>query len=383
MRKCFCLPFGIFCFAISLQAESLSLPHERTFHDPNGRPLLAKLLNVQEDRVFLERTADGAQFWVPMDKLSEDDQVWVTNNFSATPAAITPEKLIWPDRAEPEEPVKIEIVEETFKDKVFIYASQHFQYEAPGRLTRTLVRDFAEVFEATYAAVMTMPLPWNKVPPKEPMRVRIFATMADYIAAGGLPNSAGVYVYRDHICMVPVSSLGLVATSTGFRKEGDVDIQILLHEVTHQVMHNWRIPIWLNEGMAEYMERMPYSNGTIYFRRFDAKKVVQSEKNRIHEYGLVHPDSLLKMTHREWNAGFHSGDLQALYRNYQSAFVLTAFFLELDDDESSNLLRDFVDGLQNPGEQSVDLTKHSSDLDLETRLFRALRSMGIQARFYD
>lgn len=154
-----------------LGSALVTLPITRTFHDADGRPLYGQLLKVKEDQVYLQRDLDGARFWVPRNTLSQDDQDWLLTQFPEHSGQDAFEKLEWPDRAEPSEPVKIEVVEETYKDNRFIYASEHFQYESPGRLTRSLVREFAEVFEATFAAVMAMPLPFKELPPDEPMRV--------------------------------------------------------------------------------------------------------------------------------------------------------------------------------------------------------------------
>lgn len=63
---------------------------------------------------------------------------------------------------------------------------------------------------------------------------------------------------------MPIRSLGLEPTSTGYRKQGEINHRILLHEVTHQVMHKWRLPVWLQEGIAEYVERVPYTASQKY-----------------------------------------------------------------------------------------------------------------------
>lgn len=372
-----------FIWVVGLNAQ-IPLPHTRVFHDIQQRPLEAELLKVEGDRVYLRRLADSVRFWVDRSTLSEADQVWLSENFAENAASGSQqfEPLDWPARAEPSEDLEIRVVEESYKDGSFIYASNHFQYVSPGRLTRTLVRDFAEVFEATYAAVTQMPLPWHELPPDEPMLVLLFDNEEAYYAAGGIPNSGGTYSYDLHRCLVPVSSLGLEPTSTGYRKAGNTNYRILLHEVTHQVTHQWRVPVWLREGIAEYVERMPYDDGVVHFRRYDVKKVVRDAKQYIEGWKLVHPDTLLRMSSYEWNSSFTEDDPYILSRQYLSAFVLTAFYLDLSDDESARNLENYLKATLSRDERDPYLTEHSSQLDLETRLYRALRSLGISAEFY-
>jgi hypothetical protein len=166
-------------------------------------------------------------------------------------------------------------VEAGMRDGVFAksgkkHETRNFRFESDVELSADVVKDFSRLFEATYLAVQSLPLGLAPAAPKDgKYLVRLFGQRSDYHAAGGSPNAGGAYVLKDKVIIVPLVSLGLTSSKKGYQKTANYDPATLIHETTHAITHQWLnvVPIWFNEGLAEWVAAIPYEDGTIDFSK--------------------------------------------------------------------------------------------------------------------
>jgi hypothetical protein len=141
----------------------------------------------------------------------------------------------------------------------------------------------------------------------------LFSRAEDYYAAGGLRGSSGVYTGR---------YLAAIAD----KRRGESVWRVVQHEGFHQYVHKvigQRIPVWVNEGMAEYFAEGLWTGdrfvvGVIPPRRLAAlKALIKAGK-------LLPFFRIMAMDHKQWAA-----DLSA--RNYHQAWAMVHFLAHADD----------------------------------------------------
>ena len=138
----------------------------------------------------------------------------------------------------------------------------------------------------------------------------LYGRSQDYYAAGGIPGSAGQYTGRK-----------LMAWEGGHGSVWPVVQHEGFHQFVDAVMQG-EIPIWLNEGLAEYFGAGVwtgdgYVTGEIPPVRL---KMVQKE---ITEKKMLNVLSMMMMTHGEWNGALSS-------RNYDQAWSMVHFLAHGD-----------------------------------------------------
>ena len=99
-----------------------------------------------------------------------------------------------------------------------------------------------------------------------------FETYDQYLAAGGMKGSAGVFIgYGSGLdrgkVLVPFPSLGLEKRGNRYFKSGRrVDAKTLSHEITHHMTIGGNAyPTWFSEGLAEYVGLSYDDNGQVRF----------------------------------------------------------------------------------------------------------------------
>ena len=68
---------------------------------------------------------------------------------------------------------------------------------------------------------------------------RALPDAGDYIAAGGPENSGGVYMSGDKTFRIPFESLGIKRLGESYTRDVDFSNDTLVHEITHQLMHDY------------------------------------------------------------------------------------------------------------------------------------------------
>ncbi|MDF1812749.1 MAG: hypothetical protein P1V20_11065 [Verrucomicrobiales bacterium] len=168
--------------------------------------------------------------------------------------------------------VQAGITDGAFAREGKVHETRNFRFVSDQPLNATTVKDFSRMFEATYSTVRTLPLALEVAKPKDgKFLVRLFSNKEDYHRAGGPLTSAGVYILKSREILVPFESLGLQRTGNAYRKAGQSDPSTLIHEITHAVTHQWLnyLPMWVAEGLADYVAAIPYKNGSFYFNQHE------------------------------------------------------------------------------------------------------------------
>jgi len=350
----------------------------RTWTDREGRQLEAELLAVEGDAVRVRRIADGREFSIPIERLSETDQQFIEAQRDEPAAAEEEpfEGLEWPRRVGLPENYDVEVIREDNDAEDYVYRTPNFEFRSNVKLARKVVREFGEIFEATYAAMQAFPLRWNLRPEGDHFITQLYRTKAGYYEAGGIVNSGGVYRGSERRILVPVTSLGVEKSSTGFTLDDSEDHATLIHEITHQVHHDWlsSLPVWVIEGMAVYMESVPYDDGEFRFDKRELEAFLRNEGIG-EEYHIVAPSELMTISPREWNAKF-AGDNLTLARYYNSAFLLMNYFLHLDGDGDGRRIHRYVRAIeagQAEAEARQLLLEGRSDEDLFEDVQRAYK----------
>lgn len=139
----------------------------------------------------------------------------------------------------------------------------------------------------------------------------LFSEAEDYHAAGGLRGSAGRYM----------GGRGLMAVA----REGRT-WEVVQHEGFHQFAHRaigGRLPIWVNEGLAEYFGHGIWT-GDGFVTGVIPPRRLRRVRRRIRRGEMLPLDDLLTMTSETWSAEL-SG------RNYDQAWSVVHFLVHAED----------------------------------------------------
>ena len=314
---------------LALGVIAISLPSlgqeedTRVWKDRSGRELEAGFLYLEKGQVGL-RLPSGREAAVGLDTLSQVDQDYVFQQSVADVFEFRPTEMPLQ--------VKVEDSDISVSGGPSSYETKWFRFDNDETISRKFVQEAAQIFEATREAVQALPLGLKTSPPDGLDKFRAqFVTKAHFERF--LKNSpeikapkkiAGVYDPKLKSIIVPYDQLGARKTNGHMTLLKTSDTSTLIHEITHQVMHD-RLPlapIWFSEGFAEYMASIPYHDGM-----FDFEKASLGVKNRLrkrygsHRVKLPPLEYLLEMSRSDWKG--QSGD-------YLSALVYTFYFMHLD-----------------------------------------------------
>lgn len=348
------------CFAI-LSPAGAQAPAVRTWTSSDGRQIQASLVSASGDSVKI-RLTNGSEAVVPLTRFSAEDQAYVKTQATAPPAAPVPAATdgsaalqTWPRTVALADRPEIVVVREDEEKKEFVYRSPHYEFVCDSKLGANVVREFGRMFEATW--LLNCQLPLNLQPKPERLReiflARLFTNKEDYMAAGALEGSAGVYMSGQKALMVPLKSLGVrLAGSRVMLDQGSAeDNGTLIHEITHQMMNHWLpvLPTWYIEGSAEYVEMLDYnSNGR--FSLIGLNRLLKTYASRMSRNGgktfqMIDLQELMTIDSDRWAAAL-AKDGMAL-ENYGSACLLTYFFYHLDDKGDAAHMIAFLREVQN------------------------------------
>jgi len=211
------------------------------------------------------------------------------------------------------------------------WESTHFLIMADLRLPPGVARDLAAVFEATHAALLAVPLSLELPKPGPMLPVRLLSTTEGYLAAGGFTASGGHFNGREMLILLP--NLGIEASARGLTANHQRNLFVLKHEVTHQLLARdaaaW--PMWLREGFAECVASWPYAQGRYSFEALDSAMrtyLLKWERPNVRRpLPILPPARLMGLSENAWSASVKA---QAAYTHYNSAALLTHYFLRHD-----------------------------------------------------
>lgn len=389
--------FSTFLLALSLGGRVAA--EQRTWTNTQGRTFQAEFVKVDGTNVILAFEG-GRTFTTPVADLCVADQRMLIRLQSAVPsspaapgAPAPPVNFgyAWPREIRVDGASQSKVVSEDPKTGRYIYESPHYRFTCDAKLNSDVLRNFAMMFETTHKYATSVPLALHSgVIRKGRMDVLLFQSMNGYIQAGGPPGSAGCYSPASGIVMVPMESLGLTRTSTGFTLDTTRQNKVLIHELAHQLttleyMRSVRNG-WLVEGLAEYLASTPYTWG--YFRPDPHGNIVLSYVTAYGEDGRFGRNlgkklraprlrQFLLMDYSSFagrNANF----------NYGFALLLTHYFLHMEGGGKSYRITEYLKGLRAGKTDEAALAPllgGSTFEKLETEFAEAWRKKGIEIEF--
>ncbi len=307
----------------------------------------------------------------------------------------------WPDRIPV--PEDTELKESPKKGSVFVYETNNYVFHTPVALDinarTTIGRLFECAYEANKAVGEVLPVPRTEEDRStKKYMVQLWPTVEAYRQNGGPSDSAGVFTFalrrqpgkttitaesvvQDKV-MVPFQSLGLNAA--GKVVSNDIETHTLVHELTHQNFLYNNLPIWCNEGWAEYIGSVPYIGEDLEFSRCYAvilKRAQEREKQRALDY----PFSLqqfLTMSQQEMYSYMAQGK-----DTYTLATLIITFYVHLDGKKGIQALKKYMQALLD-GESPEDaleylIEPHKNAKQLQKDFIKAWKRKKVNISFAD
>jgi hypothetical protein len=395
--------------AILLSLGSLGLAFEsRSWTDVQDRKIEATLVRGDAQSVVL-KLANGREVPFPLEKLSSSDREYVEKNRALLPAMATASKTAtpsapaasgskdelnfnapWPERIKFSEDPEIKTVEEDAEKKRFVYESANYRYVCDVRLAQSVVKGFAVMFEATHLYCRSLPLGINGGDKKDGKHlILLFEEFADYVKAGGPPESAGVFIGGRGVVMVPLTSLGVRPVGSGYMLDRDKSSKTLPHELTHQLTpgpyYRKGSMGWFSEGIAEFVAITPYRAGSYNVRGnikdiFDYATGYGSKDMGGRALGTKIRLPALK----EFMLQDYSAFLENPQTNYGCGLLITTYFLYLDGDGDAKRIKAFLKKLHEDdrGEAPLDLLLDGRTFEqLEADIVKGWSRKGVDFTF--
>lgn len=366
MRIPLILAVALFCHQGFAQLPKVDPP--RAWTGQTGVQFTATLLSFDGTNVVF-KMANGQQAKATSAQLSAADQQYLVDWQKKQPIKFTMPDFVAVDTTK----IKAEIVSESAIDQKYVYRTEHFEFDSQGKFSISLLREVSRTFEATYELLRQ--LPWG-IDPHAPsgglFKAKLLKNKDEYMRAGGIPNSGGVYKSRDECFYAPFESIGLKEFGKGYTKDSDFKADTLVHELTHQMMHYWLpyLPNWVVEGTAEYTENLPLKTGR--FKVSGAKGGLKDYTDFLKKRavgGMPEPyelDKLFKITNSEWGSVLESEPTLSR-RMYFTSYLLVYYFMHIDGNGDAQRFIKFF--------REVDAARKADNGN-----YRSPRDPGYQAR---
>jgi hypothetical protein len=387
-----------------LACVSVSNGATRSWTDSLNRKTEAELVKIDGANVIL-KLKDGREVPFPLEKLSQPDRDFVASQRAEleknmpeggpeTAAEKSGKPLNfdspWPDRITFTEDPEINTVVEDAAEKQFIYESANYRYVCDVRLSKTVVKGFAVMFEATNKFCADLPLSLNGgSPTKGKHQILLFENKEDYVKAGGPPASAGVYIGGKEIVMVPLESLGVRPVGSGYMLDRDKSNSTLPHELAHQLTprpyYREGSMGWFTEGLAEYIATTPYRAGS-YNVRNNMRDIIQY----VTAYGedgkggraLGTEIKLPKL--RSFMMQSYEGFLSKPQVSYGCGLLITTYFFHMDGNGDGARAKAFLKALRSgkEGDEALAVLLDGRTFDqLEKDIIKGWKSKGVTFTF--
>lgn len=414
----------------STAAPAIAQPH-RTWTDQKGRQHSGKLLAFDNVRATLQLD-DSRVISVTPRSLSSGDQTflaeWRKDNTDGS--WVDPRNMpAWPIRSGTGR-AKVIAVQNKANNSRFIYHSANFAITSDVSLPLNTVADMATAFEATRRAVLDLPLGLGAKPKLPPRRrgpnqslslqmrpafsgfspygnarphtntsapqssrrlpVELYITPQAYGLAGGAAGTGGYYSAWHRTMLISLQNFGIKIDEN---KRVTLDYQdkvfILRHEVSHQVMRDWlpHLPVWISEGMAEYLAALPYQNGHYNFTKLEKPFIAYLNKWRYDDdprvIPMIAPAKMLTMTSKEWTEAL---SMSTPILNYNSAALLVWYFLYQDGDGKASDLAAYFQAIQQKPQNAqaflqIHLLRGRAPEKIATEIRAAWKKNGVEIVF--
>jgi len=379
--------------------------YAREWTSSTGKTVNAEFVEANETVVTLKRENDGKIFELPIEKLVEADIEFIQGQNKDAPDEVVEneenDEFIdtfeedWPKTVSLKKDFEIEELEP--EEGKFIYHSKHFEFIADKKLSKSVVKRFAETFEATLQYMQEIPISSQKAlkhSDQEKKEILLFTNNDDYHAAGGPQGSAGVYMSRGNSerIMVKMSQLGLKKMASGFTLDRDKSNKTLPHEIAHMFTDpkyfNPGSRGWFTEGLAEYIAVTPYRG---------AKFLVTGNRGDIIDYVTAYGSDnsggrnlkdeiqvgplkdYMLLPYSEFADFTKNGN-----KHYGVGALIVYYFFHFDDKGSRKNINNFLQALQD-GKQAEEaltiLLGERTFEELEEDIHKEWRKRGIKLHF--
>ena len=386
-------------FLIASVHSTMAHHLDRVWTDEKGRKTKAELLKIENNCAVL-RLPDGRELPFPIVKLSVIDQAFIEKfeldsgheeevvekekapdlNFSAP----------WPDRVSFDEDPEIATITEDADKKSFIYESANYRYNCDVRLSKSVVKGFAVMFEATHQFVRELPLGVNGGEKKNgKYQIILLENESDYFEAGGPPGSAGVFIGGKNIVMVPLTSLGVRPVGSGYMLDRDKSSKTLPHELVHQLTPNcYYAPGsmgWFSEGLAEYVATTPYRSGS-YNVKSNFKPIVEyvTAYGKKGNGGRALGEDIKLGSLKSFMLQSYSSFTSNAQVNYGCGLLITNYFFHMDREEDGARIKAFLKALTEgkEGEEALNVLLAGQTFEeLEEEIAKAYSRKGVDFTF--
>ena len=216
------------------------------------------------------------------------------------------------------------------------FRSKH--YEVVTDLAPNDVRWIAQHMDAAHDAYIQR-LPAFRVRDSKPVRMYLLSNQAAYLQELGAMginamNTGGIFFASQ-------GEAGLATWVQGYDRSEM--LHVLQHEGFHQFAHlriGSNLPIWANEGLAEY-----FGLGILIGRQFEQGLAPASRIARVQQAiraGLHFPfDEMLGMEHEQWNARVSRGDRRAGVM-YDQAWAMVHFLFHADNGRFAKSFEEYL-----------------------------------------
>jgi len=218
------------------------------------------------------------------------------------------------------------------------FRTPHFAFHSERDVSPAFVREVARVFEGTHAALTALSFGEITIPKgRDRFPIRFLGTASFRATLRSVPDLkrpegvAGVFLLQSREVIVPYEQVGARELGSRLTMRKTSDTSTLVHEVTHQLLHDRLalMPVWLSEGIAEYLASIPYQNGRFRFRQAERGL----EERLATRYGwqgddvirLPHPSTLFAAQPAPWDEGI---------QGYRTALLYTWFLIHDDQPEA-------------------------------------------------
>lgn len=288
----------------------------------------------------------------------------------------------------------------------YVYETNNYRFHSPVAIEEDAQRTIGRLFECAFAANKAvgevLPVPRTETDRSEKKYlVELWPTMAEYYARGGSRGSAGVFtcsfrrvadpssgthgplaeedIIADKV-MVPFESLGL--GSSGAIVSRDIDTHVLVHELTHQNFVRNGLPVWANEGWAEYLGYVPYMGETLDFGRCFSLIIHEAKKKAPHG-ALDFPftfEEFLTMDQKTMYSFMGQGK-----DTYQLSVMAVSFFVHLDGKKGVDAIKAYMQALLDgkPNAEAVEelIKPHRNAKTLQKDFIRAWKRRKVDVSF--
>lgn len=308
----------------------------------------------------------------------------------------------WPDKIPVPDETTLEQKEK--QGQFFVYETNNYIFFTPVEIDENACETVGRLFECAYAAnkavAEVVPVPRTEEDREgKKYRVELWPTKQQYVQNGGSASSAGVFLFSKRMMpgdngpitaqtlasdkvMVPFESLGL--SSSGTVVKNDIDTHVLVHELTHQNFVYNGLPIWCNEGWAEYIGYVPYVGEDLDFTRCYAV-ILNKAKTQSGHGALDFPFTLeefFTMGQDEMYGYMGQGK-----DTYTLSAMILSFYVHLDGKKGVAALKKYMQALLD-GESHADAVKHliephKTSKKLQKDFIKAWKSKKVPVSFKD